>query len=877
MSYEQALALVRLMLDRGVLRDVAIDNPAIPEEFRRPIREELDRESNVLLEPARILVADSRRGEWLRNVDRERWYYWPTLREYLLGRRGWQAAAVRSLDETTDRVLSQLPAPTLTEFDVRGLVLGFVQSGKTANYTALIAKAADVGYRLVIVLSGIDNGLRRQTQLRLKAELVGYADNRPSAVRLPPVGQRWHEFTREELDGDFRPGYTTPTALQGPQPVLLVVKKNGAVLRRLLQWLREAPMDVRRNIPTLLIDDEADQASVDTRGTYQTEDELPSQDYEPPSVINGLIRDLLGLFSRKTYVAYTATPFANILIPHDAFDPSLQNDLYPRDFIVDLPRPEGYFGAEHLFGRFDSATGQEILGLDVVRSVSDEDLQTLDAANVPASLEAAILDFVLAGAARAQRGQADAPATMLVHTSSRIADQTLLSRHIDSRFGELRDEWRYHRQHTIFQRLRERWESEFRPVTRSRYLDRDVPFEAIEPFIGPCFESVQVIEVNSATGLALDYEREPSLKAIAVGGNRLSRGLTLEGLTVSFFVRRTVMYDTLMQMGRWFGFRRGYDDLTRIYTTAELAGWFSDLALVEHDLREDIRVYEAQNLTPMQVGTRILQHPSMLVTSRLKQRFATTVTVAQSYAGKVLQTFKFPFNRPGDLQLLLDGNLAATREFIQDLGAFAEWRDGGPLWSGVPVANVLRFLEAYQLDDQVRSLSLPLVRAYVERQTELDELVEWTIAVRGRGTRDRRLGVAEWGIPDRQLFQMARSRRSADPNSLGVLTEPGDELLGLTDDERAQVAARQQAASIGVNPAARQIRSPRTGLLLLYPVSRYSGQDASGETRIPLYENPDGVHARDIVGMAISFPESERAQHVYGEYVVGTAGWRPME
>ncbi len=877
MSFEEALALVRLMLDRGVARDTAIDNPAIPEEYRQRIREELDREANVLLEPARMLVADPRRGEWLRQIDRSAWYYWPTLRTYLLGEKGWQAAAVRSLDETTDRVMAQLAEPTDEQFDVRGLVLGYVQSGKTANYTALIAKAVDVGYRLIIVLSGIDNGLRRQTQVRLKSELVGYPDNRPRVVRLPPIGRQWHEFTRDDFNGDFRPGYTNPAALQGPQPVLLVVKKNGPVLRRLLAWLNQASEDIRRNIPVLLVDDEADQASVDTRGTYQLEaDPLPA-DYEEPSVINGLIRDLLGMFSRKAYVAYTATPFANILIPHDAYDPDRQNDLYPRDFIVDLPRPEGYFGAEDLFGRFDRATGQQLPGLDIVRHVSDEDLQLLDAGNIPPSLEGAILDFVLAGAARTQRGQAEAPATMLVHTSSRILEQSLLAGRIDARFGELRDEWRYHREHGIRDRLHERWEAEFRPVTRARYLDRDVEFAAIEPSVGPFFESVQVVEVNSETGSVLDYEREPSLKAIAVGGNRLSRGLTLEGLTISYFVRRTVMYDTLMQMGRWFGFRRNYDDLTRIHTTLELAGWFNDLALVEHDLREDIRIYETQNLTPLQLGARILQHPAMLVTSRVKQRFASTITVAQSYAAQVLQTVKFPFSRPDDLLAMLDENLAATREFVASMGGYREWADGGAVWTGVSPELVLEFLSSYRVDEQARSLSLPLIRAYIERQLELDELIEWTVALKGRVSRDRRLGEADWGL-DRPIFQMTRTRRAADHNSLGVLTEPGDEQVGMTEDERAAVAAIQQEQGIGPNPAARQVRSARNGLILLYAVSRYSGYDLrEGSPRIPLFEAPEGDRARDIVGLAISFPRSDRAQQVFGQYVVGTVGWRPME
>lgn len=160
----------------------------------------------------------------------------------------------------------------------------------------------------MIVLSGIDNGLRRQTNSRLKRELVGDPDDRPGAVRLPPMGRQWHEFTRDDLHGDFQPGFANHAALQGSQPVLLVVKKNGPVLRRLLRWLDEAPVEVRRTLPFLLIDDEADQASVDTRGTYQAEDEPPDPDYEPPSVINGLIRDLLQHFERRAMTCHQRQP-----------------------------------------------------------------------------------------------------------------------------------------------------------------------------------------------------------------------------------------------------------------------------------------------------------------------------------------------------------------------------------------------------------------------------------------------------------------------------------------------------------------------------------------------------------------------------------------
>jgi hypothetical protein len=862
------------MIDRGIPREVAIDNPAIPEEFRQEIAEALIREENITLEPARIIVATSHRDEWLRQADRSNWYYWPTLREYLLAVKGWSAAAVRSVDEITDRILGQLASPDSEQFDIRGLVLGFVQSGKTANFTALCSKAADVGYRLIVVLSGTDKGLRRQTQVRLKRELVGYSNNRPEAVRLPPLGHQWHEFTREDLDGDFQPGYANHAALQGSQPVLLVVKKNGAVLRRLLRWLDEAPEEVRRTIPLLVIDDEADQASVDTRGSYQTEDDQPDPDYEPPSIINGLIRDLLRKFQRRAYIAYTATPFANILIPHDTFDPRVQNDLYPKDFIVDLPKPDGYFGAEELFGRMDADTSDEFTGLDIVRDVPDEDLEALERGILPATLEAAILDFVLGGAARAQRGQGSAPATMLVHVSRLVGEQQGMASHVNQLFSELRDEWRYQRHHRIRERLERRWNEQFRPVTRASHLDRDVEFLQVEPSVGPFFESVQVRVVNSATGEVLDYEREPELKAIAVGGNRLSRGLTLEGLLVSYFVRRSVLYDTLMQMGRWFGFRGGYEDLTRIYTTPELAGWFSDLAFVEHRLREDLKVYEEQGLTPYQVGMRIWRHPTMQVTSPLKRRFSSATTISQSYSLALEQTFKYPLRRLDDLAVLAEEDLLATRAFLAELGT-PEWQNKGPAWSDVRPQVIVDFLRSFRLDAEARSISLPLICAYIERQSALGELARWTVAVRGRESQDSDLGEANWEVTGGNIWQISRTRIK-DTDSVGVITGTGDEAVGLSAESLARMQELQQGGE-SENRAARRARPSEEGLLLLYPISKNSGHDLNGNgVRRRLFEDPEDPRARDLIGLAISFPDSTQAQQVVA-YLEGSVGWRPIE
>ncbi|HXM51575.1 MAG TPA: Z1 domain-containing protein [Pyrinomonadaceae bacterium] len=864
------------MIDNGVPREIAIENPAIAEQLRDFVREALAREETVILQPARMLVAEPGRGEWLRQVDRSQWYYWPALRDYLLVTKNWLAPSVRSLDEITNRIVAQLAPPETEQFDIRGLVLGFVQSGKTANFTALIAKVADLGYRLIIVLSGTDNGLRRQTQIRLNRELVGYSDNRPGAVTLPPMGRRWHQFTSEELNGDFRPGFANYGALQGSEPVLLVVKKNGPVLRRLHAWLDAAPEDARRVLPVLIIDDEADQASVDTRGSYQAGDDPDDPDYEPPTIINGLIRDLLRKFQRTAYVAYTATPFANVLIPHDTVDPSVGNDLYPRDFIVDLPKPDGYFGAEELFGRLDPVTGERVEGLDVVREVTDEDILVLNQGALPSTLETAILDFILAGAARAERGQADLPATMLIHTSSRIAEQRQLAVLVVQQFGELRDEWRYQRGHSIRDRLRQHWDSTFRLVTRARHAELDRPFDRIEEHIGPFFESIEVRVINSETGEVLDYEREPGLKAIAIGGNRLSRGLTLEGLMESYFARRSGTYDTLMQMGRWFGFRNGYEDLTRIYMTDELAGWFSDLALVEHQLREDIQVYESQSLTPMQLGTRILEHPAMLVTSRLKQRFATTITVEQSYSAQVVQTVRFPFRRPDYLNTLLDENLQTARRFLQSLGSPRKWARTGPVWQEITAEAVLEFLQTYRVDPESRNISLPLLSAYIERQNELGELQNWTVAVKGLQSLDRSLGDLDLGVGG-LIHQVGRTRLASDLDSLGVLTSPGDEEEGLSPEELNQAHSLQETERLGANPAARRVRLASEGLLLLYPISRHSGHDLrEGASRRRLFENPDDLNARDVLGLAISFPHSDNAQRIVGQYVVGTVGWRAV-
>jgi hypothetical protein len=877
---QQALQTARILLELGHAEDVVLSNPLIPESVRQWVAEQLEEERNRTFEPVMVLSASRDRPDWLAEVDRTSWYYWPTLRTYLLGVKGRPRDTILSLDDASDRILRELVPPSTEEFDIRGLVLGHVQSGKTANFTALIAKAADAGYRLVIVLSGIDNGLRRQTQIRLNRELTGYPSNPPGAVRMPPIGRHWHQFTTDDLDGDFQPGRANHAALQGSQPVLLVVKKNGPVLRRLRAWLQAAPADVRAELPALFIDDEADQASVDTRGSYQNQEEFEADnpDYEPPAVINGLIRELLSMFSRRAYVAYTATPFANILIPHDTYDGTSGADLYPKDFFIDLPKPRGYFGTEEFFGRFDPLQDDIVEGIDVLRIISPEEVARFVHENeATSSVREALHAFVLGGAARSARGDSKAPCTMLVHTSQRIADQNISKRIVDEVFRVIKDEWRYDRKSGIRTRLKELWEKDFIPTTNSIVNAQKNKFSEIEPFIGPFMELVVVREINSEKGEVLDYEREPELKAIAIGGNRLSRGLTLEGLLVSYFARRSTQYDTLLQMARWYGYREGYEDLTRIYTTRQLAGWFADLALVEYRLRQDMHIYEQHpELTPFDVGMRILRHPAMQVTGALKRRHATASIISQSFAGQLEQTFKFPMEDEDRLATLCESNRLHTTALLSSLGSSSEQTKFGPLWVDIDAAKIVGYLRGFDVDVLAGNLLPELIADWIERQNLNGELVNWSVMVRGRHECNAILGEATWLPPgEKAVWNVGRTRLKGT-NSLGVITTSGDEAFGLSEQESAEMERKLATGEYkDRNRAARYSRSSKCGLLLLYPIGKASGHDALAKGRETLYSNPHNPLARDLIGLALSLPDSAYVQPVEA-YLEGTSRWRPV-
>ncbi|WP_144672864.1 Z1 domain-containing protein [Arthrobacter sp. U41] len=838
------------------------------------------------LEPISLVPRGGGARPWFKDYESSEGYYWGRLRTFLIDKKGRSLDEVNSLHKESDLVLSHIEDPLLIDptgkpapFDVRGLVLGYVQSGKTANFTAVVAKAADRGYKLVIVLSGIHNSLRQQTQIRLDREL-GLVDG-PDSVGYPMPAQEWWGITSSEEGGDFKPA-TNPGPLAQGSRGLMVVKKNATVLRRLAKWLERVPADT----PTLIIDDEADQASINTSTPLTEQTDLTADDVDEtsdaneidPSTINGLIREITNKFRRVSYVAYTATPFANVLIDPDASTAAHGRDLFPSEFIISLSRPATYFGASRFFGNGEESNGQS--KLNVIRFIPDNEVASLAPPpsmarlwkpTVSASLMAALLNWILASAANDYRNGTQL-SSMLIHTSSSIQKQNDLKTALVGQFAELVNEWTYSRE-KLSQTLRLMWEEDFVPTSADFNRFPPISYDALLPGIDHLLGSrtpVKVLALNSSSQDMLDYDADPHQKLILVGGNRLSRGLTLENLLVSFYVRSSAAYDTLLQMGRWFGYRGKYADLTRLWTSEEIFEKFKHLSLVEDDLRDEIGTYAARGLTPLDMAPKIRAHPAMLVTAR--NRMGTGSHVKLSYSGQLIQTIHFDL----DSAELLDQNLSLTSQFFNHLDAPSTIQDGRPLWVNVPASYIVPFLQRFQAAQGNEGFDMANLSNYVLLQAQrADELTNWTVAIAGNANPDPYLGTEGFGgNPLLRVNRISRTRLNKASHSVGALvTGASGRRLGNYVEawgmDQAQLDKAQSLLDGGkvmkVGAAVRLSRSPSQGLLVIYPISPYSRPSEKRDNRAPLFDNPDGFPT--VVGMALSFPTSSNDLSI--DYVVG--------
>ncbi|SFT67128.1 Z1 domain-containing protein [Geodermatophilus amargosae] len=792
------------------------------ESIIRAVRERHEAESlkiRNLDEPSSVFL-DGRRT-WYTGPDMDNDRNWPAL-ESSMRRKGFGEANVASIDKSSTKIVALLDHPKQDGFRTRGLVVGFVQSGKTTNFTAVMAKAADRGYKLFIVLSGIHNTLRRQTQIRLVKDLV---EANPG---------QWHQVTSETHD--FVPP-PNPKAFfaSSDQHLLLVVKKNAAVLRKLRTWLKNAG-EYLENCPTLIIDDEADQSTVAT------------------AKINPLLFDVLSKFPKVGYVGYTATPFANLLI-----DPSVDEDFYPRDFIVNLPQPVGYHGTEVLFGRelLDGEDPADLPGgYDMVRIVPDDEVDDLKPRNkkeaatfqpaVTRSLQAAVEWFWLATAARRARGGGNPHSTMLVHTTTETAVHEAFKApllHLRANVAErLRDGDR-----RTLDRLRAAWERETPLVQATDFGETPVPFDAVLEHLPTVVHETKVVIDNYRSTDRLNYESGP-VTAIAVGGNTLSRGLTLEGLVSSLFVRAVSAYDTLLQMGRWFGYRDRYADLPRIWMTEELAEWFSHLATVEADMRRDIERYMHNPAeTPLTFAVRLRSHPKMSITSKAKMKSAVLAHAA--YGGTLVESRFFDVSPGGKARL--EANAAAARTLVRDAGQHG-LQETAPraetaVFTQVPHEDVTAFLSSYSFHERSEDGDRARLLDYIAKRVRNGALTQWSVAVVGNSSPAAKTHRCDLGAGV-QVRMVKRARLGHESEvvldavaDIKTLSSRRDETIDL-DVSGKSLGNRDEILGL------RNAQRPGQGLVLLYPIEPESRTDTQG--RRPLAAPTDDV----VIGVALVFP-----------------------
>ncbi|HWR20880.1 MAG TPA: Z1 domain-containing protein, partial [Verrucomicrobiae bacterium] len=580
--------------------------------------------------------------QWVHKREDINWTYAKSYEEFLRND-GWPPQMVQSLSDVTTRILGHLQDPLSegTTWNRRGLVIGHVQSGKTANYTGLIARAADAGYKFIIVIAGIHNNLRKQTQQRVDEAFIGRSsdpeDRHNIGVGLAPGYP--HPATLTNINEDFNKNTAAKSGWKindFSKPIILVIKKNVTTLTALHKWLKElnAEGDGRiSDVPMLLIDDEADNASINTN----------KEDLDPTRT-NAMIRRILGLFAKSCYVGYTATPFANIFIHPDAYDDDVREELFPRDFIYCLDAPTTYFGAEKVF--LNEETSQSI-----VRPVDDcEDLipyahkRDDPVHELPPSLYRALDGFIVARTIRNLRGQSGKHCSMMVNVSRFVPVQKAVRDFLSLREKKIREAVRANyampedvsSRNTYMQGLKHAFDAE--------YADAGFSWAEVKAVLNGVFEHLHLYVINSKSDEVLDYTRYEKegvgLTAIAVGGLSLSRGLTIEGLTVSYMYRNTRMYDTLMQMGRWFGYRPGFEDLCRVHLSPDSINWYSHIADAAEELVQQVKRMRRDGLSPKDFGLYVRSHPdSLLITASNKMRSGQEVMVEQNFSGRLRESY----------------------------------------------------------------------------------------------------------------------------------------------------------------------------------------------------------------------------------------------
>jgi hypothetical protein len=829
---------------------------------------------------------------------------------------------INDLDDFTDKILDKCFDPKESgSWDRRGMVVGHVQSGKTSNYVGLINKATDAGYKVIIVIAGTISSLRRQTQERIDEGYIGksssayinnYGENKIIGVGKYKVETDIYSLTssyyRTGDEGDFSQDIANRLNIPiGKNPVVFVIKKNKSILENLIDWFsKDSNINIINgqpklfDVPALIIDDEADAASVNA-----------TKDINQVKTINKLIRTLLNVFDQNTFVGYTATPYANLFIPQDYNDELttkvkgktyfIGQDLFPKDFIINITAPKNYIGAAKIFGLENPVTGVSLEPLNVFRLIDDYDppfFKTINKNNkddlpeyLPKTIETAIKSFILTCAIRRLRGHEKKHNSMLVHVALYVKWIDRVSFLVNERVKEFKNYISANDQQFL-KELEDLFIKDFIPTTQNvidniDYKDSRIDLHEWESVRKELRKAALKIDVRAVHGTRsttnleyhnideIDYSRyEDGLSVIAVGGGRLARGITLEGLSTSYYLRTTRMYDSLMQMGRWFGYRPGYVDLCRLYTTDTIYEWFNHITMATEEMRNDFDEMTTRNLKPTDFTLKVRNHHGLLaITSVAKLYWAQDIKMSFSDSNKQtylllkdekaiksnVKTYETLFERLGFPK---DHNIIRTS--TQDKVRYLLYRD-------VEIEILTDFIQNYQI--KIPSINNKVITDYIKKQREKSTIKEWNICIVSNTNEEVLLyekGSDRSNKENRKVFPSNKYRLFANGSSIELTcsvrnqTEPSD-LYKITKNQIDDFVDRQVDLEPSGKGSIKERRSKENkGLLLIYAL------DERGTTNVEF-----GV---PIVGYSLHFPKIENEVQVsYSASIKEELDIEPME
>lgn len=805
---------------------------------------------------------------------------WQCYKRLLLREKGFKNEVVNVMEDANIKILRQLSRDTSETGAVKGLVIGNVQSGKTANMAALMAMAADAGWNMFIVLSGMMENLRVQTLRRLVEDLNSNACRLNWEAIDNPRGIE--QYGKKLTDKNF----TSESKMR----YLSVCLKNSKRLRSLIDWLN-SDKNYRKDIRLLIIDDEADQASINT--------ETPAQ----RTAINRLILNLINNrnsrgnqaccnFQAVNYIGYTATPYANVL--NEA--PGTES-LYPSNFIATLSVSDEYFGPQQIFGYESDDDSRSFPGLDIIRLIQDDDIRAIreiqEARNIdiPESLVDAICWF-LCGVAYMRYMGYRKPVSMLVHTSRLTVAHNIMGNAIRHFFESRRQIDIIEICHKIWERESSRFKKSDFIIQYQNYANisnvKDYPVfdelrRHIEYLLSTGLTSLEMnldnrIEYGTGIHLCIDnsdnnnnsrliYPNDNEMPCVApafliIGGNTLSRGLTIEGLISTYFLRPTGCADTLMQMGRWFGYRKGYELIPRIWLSMRVRDQFRFISEMDQKLRNEIKFMSEIGQDPSECGPKIMASPS---TKFLKivsdNRMQNAIGANYDFAGHTMATSVFTND-----ERMLKSNLNLLSRFVSSLGNPSTDVNENPyaannkVWKDIAPKKIKEFLSDYKYSERLRGFNdLRVFERWLDRVSEEGLFGNWNVILAGINY-DERLGRRQ--ITDTiSINKINRTRRYEDTGdgtiNISSLHSFDDFLsdISVNNEDQGILSAMKD---VNHNTAALNLLRENLGMsknpqLVIYIIDKNS-MPRSNSYRYPINA------VEDLVGFSINIPGIRRGR-----------------